>query len=469
MSLDEHKLKLPKLSPDGSNWVTYRDRLTWALQSNSIQGHIVAETPPTEYTALGTINGLEHPARWRKEEITIKQVLVSTLPDTAFNRIKGQAKVKNAWDILKRVYEECSKAMVADTIRRFRNQHCEEEGNVREHFDALANLREQLRVMGRMVEDADYTDTLLASLPTTYDAAISFISASACLGSTPLTSEIFERFILDEFNRRQVRNKSKEPKDEALSAETSKKGKGKDKRKVKCHNCHKKGHYKSECWAKGGGDEGGGPKRGSSAKDSATLVEAKEEPEAWAAMEQIGEPEDEVVSDAVAAVAGRNPARDQQTSSSHTTSKLYDSGVSWHMSSHQDRFVSYREIEPRAIAATDKRVFYAVGTGDLRIEVPNGEFPTPIILRDVLHAPDMGVTIVSVSRIAKAGYTVTFSHDICSICNKSGDQIGYIMASKNGLYKVDHAYLVAAPEERVDLGTLHRRLAHIHHKKGLII
>ena len=461
MSLEEHKIKLPKLSPDGSNWVTYRDRLTWALQSNSIQDHIAAESPPAAYTALGTINALAPDARWRKEEIAIKQVLVSTLPDTAFNRIKGQANVKDAWDILKRVYEQRSTAMVADTIRRFRNQRCEEDGNVRDHFDALSNLREQLGAMGRTVEDADYTDTLLASLPSAYDAAISSISASARLGSTPLSSEIFERFILDEYDRRQVRDKSKEPKDEALSTETSKKGKGKDKRKIECHNCHKKGHYKSECWAKGGGNEGGGPKRGGSSKDTATPAEAKEEPEAWAAMEQIGEPEDEVVSDAVAAAAGRNPARDQQTSSSRTTSELYDSGASRHMSPHRDRFVSYREIEPRAIAAADKRVFYAVGTGDLRIEVPNGEFPTPIILRDVLHAPDMGVTIVSVNRIAKAGYTVTFSHDVCSILNKSGTQVGSINASKNGLYKVDHAYLVTAPEERVDLGTLHRRLAHI--------
>ena len=27
-----------------------------------------------------------------------------------------------------------------------------------------------------------------------------------------------------------------------------------------CFNCHKKGHKKAECWAKGGGKEGQGPK-----------------------------------------------------------------------------------------------------------------------------------------------------------------------------------------------------------------
>ena len=57
---DEHNLKPPKLSPDGANWVvTYRDRLSWALQSNNITDHIAAEEQPAEYTALGSVNDLE--------------------------------------------------------------------------------------------------------------------------------------------------------------------------------------------------------------------------------------------------------------------------------------------------------------------------------------------------------------------------------------------------------------------------
>src|ERR1700730_9777267 len=186
-----------------------------------------------------------HSCKTHSSRAPYRQVLGTTLPDTAFNRIKATANVHDAWKVLKRVYEERSKACVADTIRRFRNKRCAEDESVRGHFEYLADLREQLAAMGRTVTDEDYTDTLLASLPATYDAAVSSISASARLGTKVLTAEIFEQFILDESARRQVKVKPTEGVDEALAADSGRgSDKRRDKRKIECFNCHKTGHYK---------------------------------------------------------------------------------------------------------------------------------------------------------------------------------------------------------------------------------
>ena len=73
----------------------------------------------------------------------------------------------------------------------------------------------------------------------------------------------------------------------------------------------------------------------------------------------------------------------------------------------------------------------------------------------------MGVTIVSICRITKAGCTVSFGGDSCTIKNKQGATIGIIPASSNGLYKVHHTYVAAVPAEHVGLLALHRRLRHI--------
>jgi hypothetical protein len=62
-----------------------------------------------------------------------------------------------------------------------------------------------------------------------------------------------------------------------------------------------------------------------------------------------------------------------------------------------NRIVTYQEITLRPITAADKRVFYAIGIGNIVIDIPNGESSTQIMLKDILHAPDVGATIVSIS------------------------------------------------------------------------
>ena len=103
--------------------------------------------------------------------------------------------------------------------------------------------------------------------------------------------------------------------------------------------------------------------------------------------------------------------------------ELYDSGTSRHMSPFRDQFITYQQTSLCPILAANKQVFYAVGTGDFRIQVPNSTNLTPIILQDALHVPEMGLTVISVGRIANAGYSVTFKGNTCKfqdhsrICN----------------------------------------------------
>src|SRR6266581_8006836 len=213
---------------------------------------------------------------------------------------------------------------------------------------------------------------------------------------------------------------------------------------LQCSNCNKHGHLKADCWAKGGSKEGQGLKRKDKAQDSAATVE-ENELGAWAAVEEVSAEEDQ--GDFVGA-AGSPLVRPGRAHDAAT--KLYDSGASRHMSPFRDRFQTYQAIEPRAISAANKRIFYAIGTGDLRIEVPHGESSTPIILKDVLHAPEMGLTIVSIDRICKAGNSVMFKDDICTIKNKDNKVIGIIPASANRLYKVKHVHMAMVALECVD-------------------
>jgi hypothetical protein len=144
-------------------------------------------------------------------------------------------------------------------------------------------------------------------------------------------------------------------------------------------------------------------------------------------------------------------------------SDLYDSGASRHMTPFRERLINYTPIASRPITAADKRVFHAIGKGDMHVRIPNGATTTIILLKDVLYAPAMGVNIISVSRITAAGSAVLFRANFCRIFDPKNKGIGHIHVTSNGLYRVDHgeAVLSAGMKTKLTLLELHRRMGHI--------
>jgi hypothetical protein len=55
---DEFKIRVMKLAADGANWVTYRNWIMWALDAKGLLEHLMSDTITSEYSAVGTVNGL---------------------------------------------------------------------------------------------------------------------------------------------------------------------------------------------------------------------------------------------------------------------------------------------------------------------------------------------------------------------------------------------------------------------------
>jgi hypothetical protein len=141
-----------------------------------------------------------------------------------------------------------------------------------------------------------------------------------------------------------------------------------------------------------------------------------------------------------------------------TTIKLYDSGISHHILPSCDYFMTYQSIPPIPIRGANRSVFYAVETGNLRIEVPDGESSTPIILQDVLYMPNVALTVISVDQISQARYLVTFKDRVCKILKKGRTVIGTIPQSMHGIYKVECVYAATIAPECASLHLLHWQL-----------
>jgi hypothetical protein len=76
--------------------------------------------------------------RWRTDEAIVKHLIASSVLNAIFNKIKGK-------DVLKALFER-------PTTQDLVNLRCREDNDVREHFDKLANMREQLSTIDKSID-----------------------------------------------------------------------------------------------------------------------------------------------------------------------------------------------------------------------------------------------------------------------------------------------------------------------------
>jgi hypothetical protein len=100
-----HKLHVEKLVADGSNWVTYRDRMMWALRSRRLQDHLTSTTPTAVYTACGTVDNVTPQMRWDNDEAMAMYTIAASIPNSVFTSVKSNTTAKDVWDALKALYE----------------------------------------------------------------------------------------------------------------------------------------------------------------------------------------------------------------------------------------------------------------------------------------------------------------------------------------------------------------------------
>jgi len=508
---DNHQTTLTKLAPNRLNWVTYCDHLTWFFQTCKWSQHLINNAVPQSYINAGDINGVTPQNRWDAEECTATELIAESVPNAVISKIWSKTNVMEIWNTLRGLYKGHTTMIVVDMTRKLQNMKCGEDDDVRAHFTKLNNMHDQISAMGKTFTDEEYASILLSSLPSCYASTTSGMNAAAYYSGQPTTPDLVTKLITDEYDRQMIaQGKSSNGPEEAFATQ----GQKIDRSKIKCYNCHRKGHYKSECWAKGGDKEGQCPPRRSDnnnrnnncnsnnnrnhnnhnrdnnhSNDNASSANA--DIEAWAVIEETNNIDneytvvDEIDDDYTDIKAiDKIQAAIEEIDNSYTDQpvyeqiaysagpqiqlpeveiELYDSGASRHMSPFLHHFTNYRSIPPCPITAANKCVFYAIGTGDLQINVPNGQVTTPITLHDTLHAPDMALTIVLIGQIVNSGCSVSFEKKSCKIKNKSGKTIGDIPASSNRLFKVEHSFTAASASavKQVDIHTLHQRLSHI--------
>ena len=160
------------------------------------------------------------------------------------------------WNTIKSLHQNRSRMIIVNLGTKLRNTKLGERDNARAHFAKLQDLREQLASAGHSISNDEYLSILLSTLPAPYKIIMGSMSAAAHSTGNPISPEHIIQMASDEYAQLVIKW-GKNNSEDAFGANTQKR----DKKNIECFNCHKFGHFKSECWAKGGDKEGQRPPR----------------------------------------------------------------------------------------------------------------------------------------------------------------------------------------------------------------
>ena len=502
-ALEHLPSNVPTLELSGANWPTFSQRFRKAMIATQRWGYLdgsVTRPVPVD-PANPTPDEEEKGRKWDVVDQSAQFLLQQRLLDSTALTIDQHPTAALQWRELTQYFTKKSAYAKNDLETTFREMRCTKNGDVRVFLASVRTKREELRIAGVTVTDAEYERTVLKGIPPELASFASSLLSSARFSnaSAPIDIERLIDSICEEADRLKASRvsssnnhqksggKSNAAADDALAA-TGSEGK-KKRRKGKCHNCGKMGHWARECRS---------PKKDKPAEDSAKAAEKSEKsdksdkaqksetkpvgsanavvtqedcPDGCSSVDVVdsiapdSDEEDELIdeSDWLCEVDEMAAAVITPLSDDHSERvEMYDSGATRHLSPYRSDFTTYAHLDaPIYFNAANQQKFAAVGIGSLAIHTPNGLSTSTLTLHDVLHSPSVGCTLVSLGALDKRGYRASLGGGHLELFAPGGERVCRIPRNSRGLYRVVHSGDAANSAELISVMELHRRMGHI--------
>jgi hypothetical protein len=437
-----------------------------------------AKYPTAKDPSSPTEDERKEQKQWKTGDAKARTRIELAIGDAEMIHISGATTAKEMWEQLKMVKESRGRLGVLATRRALYRATAEDDFEMVDHISRLRKLQEELHIMGSSVPDEDFVMILITSLPEAWDNYTSAYLGSS--GNKPeLRSHEIVAILLDEDRCRKGRSSGSG--DTALQA----KGKGREMRKKKensdkeCYNCKKKGHLSKDCWAKGGGMEGKGPK----GRKGPNRERANQAEEVNSSLNDLsymvyG------LSDESLFIEDKNSLNDIPFEISNgqidlgdisfmtnfqippSKSDWYiDSGTTSHISNNRELYSEFFPIKAtpvRGIGTPATALGY--GTAEIIFKVKGKAITHK--LKNILYIPEAPNCLLSVSRFDEMGGRIIFHRKQCFLEDKGGDIIGYgqmrgrlyLLDTKSNQSKEFSNY---ASQPKLSWDQWHRRFGHI--------
>jgi hypothetical protein len=220
----------------------------WDIVENTTTHHVVV---PTNATLLAT---------YTKKSIKAKRIILDAIKDHLIPHLTGKTNAYEMWESLMKLYQstnENRKMVLREKLKSIKMTKAE---NVVTYLTRLAQVRDELGVVGEAIVDSELVRTTLNGVSKQW---VVFVEGIMAREKLPNWERLWDDFVQEETQRGYVHGSSSTCHDEenvALVSNNNKKfkkgskggnktkGEGKeDMRKFKCFACHKFGHYAGQC------------------------------------------------------------------------------------------------------------------------------------------------------------------------------------------------------------------------------
>lgn len=429
------------ISLNGSNYHVWKGKMKDLLYVKSWHLPVFAKEKPESKTD----------EVWEFEHEQVCGYMRQWVDDNVLNHICDETNARTLWDKLESLYAKKTGNNKLFLIKKLMSLKYKEGCTVTDHLSEFQGIIQRLSAMGIKFDDEVQALWLLGTLPDSWETFRMSLCNSAPDGI--VTMEIAKSSVMNEEMRRKSQDSSSES--EVLYTEDrgrskSKGPKGKDRgrsksrgdyKDIKCHYCGKMGHMKKKCFKFKRDEKNGKSKDEKNNHENNNTI-------ASAFTGDLVIVCDENLINVVC----------------HETSWIVDSGASHHVTSRKEFFTSYTSGDFGTLKMGNNGLSKVVGFGNVCLLTNNG---ATLLLKDVRHAPDVRLNLISVGKLDDDGFCSTFGSEQWKLTKGSmvvarGNKTSSLYMMEGKLSK--GAINVVQEDQVTELW--HKRLSHIS-EKGL--
>lgn len=366
-----------------------------------------------------------------------KAKLVLTLDPSLFVHVKEARTATEIWTILKGLYDDTGFTRKIGLLRTLISLRLESSDSMESYVNHVIETAQKLRRTGFRIDEEWVGSLLLAGLPERFSPMIMAIEHSGI----PIKTDSIKSKLLDmdtdgrcgsrtggAFAGRTTTNGSHK-KHQSGGADGNagswEKSKGFQFRNVKCFRCKQMGHFQNKC-----------PQLAQSFKGKSQ--ENKKQPNAFS----------------VCFLNGK-----------FNNSDWYiDSGASVHLTARGDWLEEVlMEPELSEVVVANKSRAPVVSVGNVHLTTLVNDIEHDVVVKNVLHVPELTTNLLSVSQLIKQGNKVVFNESCCKIYNRVGTLVAKAVLTDN-VYKLVFKKTVCALKVSVTPDVWHRRFGHLNYK-----